>query len=263
MVLKYVEFHVADKCNLNCNCCSHFSPLVREDFDHYEDFARDITRLRELFPRIGNIRLLGGEPFLDPRLDRYAGLARRLYPQALIEVATNGLLILSASDRVLQALRDNRIVIMLTLYPPTIRLQQEILDRLNAWGIECQLTDVITTFRKRLLPDGTAPQDETFETCGIGRTCTFVYGGKLYLCSGAALIKYFNGFFGKNLVFHDCAVDLYAKDTTAEKILDFLSHSNESCRYCGRICEESWSCCGNPEKIDIRHWLTEDAAGFC
>ena len=43
--LDYVELHVVDRCNLNCNACSHFSPMVREDFDHLESLKVTLTNL--------------------------------------------------------------------------------------------------------------------------------------------------------------------------------------------------------------------------
>lgn len=46
--LPYLEFHVADHCNLNCKGCVHFSPLVpREKFADYETVRQDLLQLKK------------------------------------------------------------------------------------------------------------------------------------------------------------------------------------------------------------------------
>ncbi len=63
---------MADHCNLNCKGCVHFSPLVRESvFPKLSDVERDFIRLREIIEYIDTIRILGGEPRLNPELSRY------------------------------------------------------------------------------------------------------------------------------------------------------------------------------------------------
>ena len=46
--LPYLEFHIADHCNLNCKACEHYSGLVHEEiFTNYEKFERDLPILRD------------------------------------------------------------------------------------------------------------------------------------------------------------------------------------------------------------------------
>ena len=33
-----VEMHIVDHCNLNCNCCNHFSPIAKPWYISLEDF---------------------------------------------------------------------------------------------------------------------------------------------------------------------------------------------------------------------------------
>ena len=61
--LPYLEYHIADHCNLNCKACEHYSGLVSEP--HYPDlekFSSDLCKLHEFIDDIGTIRILGGEP---------------------------------------------------------------------------------------------------------------------------------------------------------------------------------------------------------
>lgn len=253
--LKYVEFHVVDKCNLNCIACSHFSPMVRKDFDHLPSFTGDIRRLKELFEYITNIRLLGGEPFLEKRLDEYVSVARELYPHSKIEVVTNGLLIPRALRRVLRSIFENKIIVNITLYPPTQKIQKTIEETLNEYGIQHCFSDPVGVFRKKLIPTGESNVDKAFSECTVGKNCTFVYMGRLYLCSGAALVKYYNECAGTDIVFKESSIDLYNTDVT--QIMGFLNHSKDSCRYCGRTCTEPWSVCRDLNNINPNHWISD------
>lgn len=65
-VLCKLEFHVTDRCNLNCLGCSHFAPIYGEASDaDIETFERDVRQLAQKFANILTFRLMGGEPFLN------------------------------------------------------------------------------------------------------------------------------------------------------------------------------------------------------
>ena len=44
----YLEVNLADHCNLNCQCCDHFSPIAKKTFLDFEQYVRDIHRISEL-----------------------------------------------------------------------------------------------------------------------------------------------------------------------------------------------------------------------
>ena len=44
----WVEVNLADHCNLNCQCCDHFSPLAKPTFLDYDQYVKDLQRLSEL-----------------------------------------------------------------------------------------------------------------------------------------------------------------------------------------------------------------------
>ena len=69
--LDYIEININDHCNLNCKGCSHFAPLAPASFKNFNTFLKDIKRLKQLIPHIFKIRIMGGEPFLNPELKRY------------------------------------------------------------------------------------------------------------------------------------------------------------------------------------------------
>lgn len=73
----YLETHVADMCNLKCRGCMHFSNIaIHPNYPDLQKFERDFRRLSELFSNIFIIRLMGGEPLLNPGLGEYIRIAR-------------------------------------------------------------------------------------------------------------------------------------------------------------------------------------------
>jgi MoaA/NifB/PqqE/SkfB family radical SAM enzyme len=68
---KFLEFGIGitDHCNLNCACCSAFSPVSGEGFYSVETFKKDCLRLFQLGgEKIAKILLAGGEPLLHPQI---------------------------------------------------------------------------------------------------------------------------------------------------------------------------------------------------
>jgi uncharacterized radical SAM superfamily Fe-S cluster-containing enzyme len=92
------ETDITGHCNLNCKCCNHFSPLVKESFVSLEGFENDFKRLSELTGRHNdNIDLMGGEPLLHPEINKIMDIARK-YFDGPINIVTNGIK-LTAMDK--------------------------------------------------------------------------------------------------------------------------------------------------------------------
>jgi len=67
--LDTIEFHISDTCNLNCKYCSMFSALAQENsFPDINAYCRDLKQLKKYFRSVKRVKLLGGEPFLNPEL---------------------------------------------------------------------------------------------------------------------------------------------------------------------------------------------------
>lgn len=89
-----IEMHIVEHCNLNCNCCNHFSPLAKPKFISLEDFINEVTELKENIPNIKTFLILGGEPTLHPQLFEICMNAREILgPEVYIDVLSNGTII--------------------------------------------------------------------------------------------------------------------------------------------------------------------------
>ena len=112
------EVALAEHCNLNCVGCNHFSPLAPPSFPNLEEFTRDFKRMSHLFgDRTQQVKLLGGEPLLNPDINRYLRVARECFPQSEIMIITNGLLLPKMGDPFWETCKEGRIVIAPTKYP--------------------------------------------------------------------------------------------------------------------------------------------------
>jgi len=143
-VLPKVEMHIMDSCNLNCRGCTHFSPLFGKEKPDFAGRIRDVEALKEKIPHIVAFSILGGEPFLNPDIDRYITEIRKLLPDTYIQIVTNGLLIPQLGAGILECIRENEIAVQISEYRPTHQIIDRIRDTLDRYGISVSLLSSIT-----------------------------------------------------------------------------------------------------------------------
>lgn len=235
-ILPYLEFHLTDHCNLNCKGCSHYCPVADEKYLTYDVFYRDMKRLSEIFVNIAKIRIMGGEPLLHPLVATFAEETRRLFPDSIICIATNGILLPSMRPEFFKILKENKIVLDISVYPV-------IRDRISSYtvfaaqyGIPTNYTEVVQ-FRKDLNPLGDSDKQEMFIQCR-NKMCTFLRDGKIYHCRIPALSNIVNTKFGLNIP-ADSYMDIHT-DVSAADILDFLRRPSSACAFCKKAIWFSW-----------------------
>lgn len=246
--LPYLEFHVADHCNLNCKYCTHYSPLVSQPvFTEYEKFEADLQQLRKYIADIGVIRILGGEPLLNPELGRYIELARKLYPAAVVTVVTNGLLIDRMEPELIETMRKNLAFFHISYYPPLQSRVQEIQRFLYEQKIPYTITPMITEFNKTqtLTPQG---EEDFFYSC-FQASCTCLHQGRIAPCYAPFTTKYFNRAFGKELPV-DEGIDLYDETLHTAMLKAQLLLPMERCRYCVAGASCPWEIVGKNSVLE-------------
>jgi len=84
-----VEFYITNVCNLSCRGCNRFNDLNFKGHQRWADHADayEAWSKRLDLPRI---TIIGGEPTLNPDLELWAINLRRLWPDAVIMIQTNG-----------------------------------------------------------------------------------------------------------------------------------------------------------------------------
>jgi hypothetical protein len=178
-----LEYSAAYHCNLRCASCSHASPYAPKGFPHVESFRADLAALGAAL-RTDVLRILGGEPLLNPEVAALLRTARESRIAARVMVTTNGLLLHEMAD----AFWENVDLVLVTAYPETeARLA---LDRIGAkaraFGVEL-FVERVPEFRGMIL---TAPQPRDWVTDLVYRSCRDVHEhhchmlheGRLYRC---------------------------------------------------------------------------------
>lgn len=227
--LQYLEFHVTNRCNLNCAGCSHFVPLMPEgDEVDFDDLKNGLSRLKQLVSHISVIRIMGGEPLLSAHLIECCAFVRKLYPYAYISVVTNGSLIeKKVQKELMETLKRENIVLDITCYPAFYNRYDTIAAFLKKSEVNFHM-DV----RWGMCPVLHADYEHKFRHDTVELTCECInlYKGRLYPCPLLAFIPYFNRYFEQNYP-EDNGIDLY-KTASFYELYSSLFQVRELCNHC-------------------------------
>lgn len=229
----YIEYEVARHCNLKCKGCTHFSDLEKQQtFGDVDIFKADIERLKELFWGIRIIRLLGGEPLLNPEFPKFYRIARETFQDAKIQVVSNGLLIPRIEEEILDEMRGLQIEFDITQYVPTSKVVDQIRDKLDQKNVRYHISTLVETFFDRNNFKGNSNIKESFAGC-TSKGCHFLYNGRLAVCPRPFTFKRVKDEYGidDNILERDI-IDIYGDDINGEYLNKRMDVPAETCRYC-------------------------------
>jgi len=258
-VLQHFEIHLTDHCNLNCKGCSHFSNLASPWFAEETAFAADMRTMAALFPVVRHVYLLGGEPLLHPRVERFVYLTREIFPTTEIHLLTNGTLVTQMAEEVWRALAETGVVLTCDQYP--VDLPKPEIDALAATHkVQIEWTEPRDTFYKIPLdPSGARDAVRSFAECGGYNNCPIVRDGRLYPCSYTAYVDIFQQRFGLPELSPSPADSLDLRSVTdAEEAMRFLTRPVPWCAHCDTPGREFFE--WGPSSRDASEWL-EGASG--
>jgi len=220
-----VDIHVANRCNLNCDGCNHWSNYgFKEVFS-----AKTLYEWAEPWSKILNperINLLGGEPLLNKESPQIIEDYRRLFPNSSLKFFTNAFT-LSKQDWLEDSLRKNDGILVITLHSSEksyLKKFKSELQCLNNWGIptlkkktwfrtvfdydglEVEIRDMRGHWYKTYTGNGYNAKPykdekprESWENC-VSKRSVQLYHGKLHKCGA---ITYLNDFLGKYNLLED------------------------------------------------------------
>ena len=253
--LMQIEFHLADHCNLNCKGCTHYSNLVKEPvFPDFEQFQKDVYRLAELFSNIHNFYFLGGEPLLNPEVEKYVNLVAKVFPYTNIIVVSNGIRVLLMSEKLISTLKEHKVRISISNYDCLNEAQ--ITDFIRKNGLDAELRTGKGVFSKFLNPKGDSDKKEIFEQC-VRKNCTFLGKGKIAACCQPFLVHYFNEYFGENIPENE-AIDIYKDGLDGWEVQKYLTTPMDICRYCTYDEFFEWERSKEPHEKDEWEVKTKD-----
>jgi organic radical activating enzyme len=225
-----LEYHVADHCNLRCDHCCSYSPLLKKWFAEPEIVERDLRAAsRGVAPTY--LKIVGGEPLLHPELERLLCVAKSLEIAPILQLTTNGLLI----ERLTPRAWDSLDILTVSLYPEP-RLPKSLIRFIAREAATHNVRVNWKTQDKFNCMDRaeSAGYDETktvFERCWLRYRCNCVKDGRFYCCTRPQYVR-------RMAVdpdsFLEDGVDVLTPDGLAERIKEYLERSEplQSCFLC-------------------------------
>lgn len=254
-IIHHLEAHVADGCNLNCKGCLHFSNLFDKDefpnLDELLDSVLEISKHCEIF----QFRVLGGEPLLNSDLERFLVRLREILPNTDLAVISNGILVPQMPDSLLNTMRTNDIGFNLTLYPPTLKMKEQIYGILEKTGVSYGSHESKTDkFEKFMRLTDDRMDNKAYEKC-VSRGILTLKGKKIYRCPPEAYIGKYYSTFNVNLNPPE-GIDVFHIGDNWERLIDELyTKPHPLCGYCSDKSESFEWKNGSPQKED---WLINE-----
>lgn len=247
--LQYLVLNILDHCNLNCRGCDHFSPIAKERCISADIICADLERLSEVMSsNVDRIGIMGGEPLLHPELCRIIKKTRECFHDTIIQVDTNGLLLMQQGDEFWDVCRESDAIILQTKYP--INLDFEKISALcREKGVKHEYYgntgDVLkTSYKIPFNLNGDCDINDSFSKCFHANYCVTLQEGRIYPCTVAPTAHIFRDRFEKSMELceQDC-LDIYDENLTEQTVLNFLATPIPFCRYCdvnGRSYGHEW-----------------------
>jgi MoaA/NifB/PqqE/SkfB family radical SAM enzyme len=250
--------YAVQHCNLNCKCCTAFSPIAEENFLNVESYKRDMARLGELTGnRLSSFYVTGGEPLLHPQITEILSIARQYFPETAIYFMTNGLLLLKMTERFWEHLKKDKIAIHLSRYPIHLNVDK-IREQASLYNVRFDYVGgsdvpVKSMWKYPLDIEGKQPLRRSYNICTQINRCVTMKDGIIYPCNTIAGIEHFNKYFNKNLEVSSGDVLELSKVQDIHEVYEFLYTSKPFCKYCNRKGVEFGIKYGNSKK-EISEW---------
>lgn len=234
--LDHLEFHITNKCNLNCRGCDHYVPIIPEENEvNYYQLKEDINQLKQKVDHIRDILILGGEPLLSNHLLDCVYFVREAYPFARILIVTNGILVPKLSNDLINAIKECGVQLMITQYYSISSIYKEVFRFCKSAGLKVVTDSHITRyFKKSLLSTEKVREYEgtilpNYGGCG----CVTLEKGKLYACSTLAFTHYYNERFDTNYPVNESdGIDIYDESISGFEMYRFIKKPKPMCAYC-------------------------------
>jgi hypothetical protein len=228
-VLRYVECHLVEHCNLSCKRCGHFSPLAPKHEADPAALERDLRQLA-IHLDVARIRLMGGEPTLHSNPAAFVNAAHAVFPKAELRVVTNGTRLKAMPNAFWEACRRANAAIDLSLYPVMDKGRPAIEEICAREGVKLNVSRQ-SEFLSWINPRGDSDPSRAMADCRSLFYCPLLKDGRLYVCVLPKVVPYYNHRFGQSIP-TDGGIDIYEPDLDGHKILERLNTPVETCRFC-------------------------------
>jgi organic radical activating enzyme len=123
--LKYTEVYITNVCNYSCTNCQSLNNFAFKGHQLWDDYCSEYTALSNLID-FDTIQIIGGEPTLNPEFEKWVSGISKLWPNAKLQIATNGTRLDKLTKSIYQILSKNNGTLWITCHD--IQLYDRFLD---------------------------------------------------------------------------------------------------------------------------------------
>lgn len=253
-----IDIQIVGHCNLNCQSCNVFSPLVSHELMSIATYERDLLQLRTILDehQLQRITLIGGEPLLHPQINEFMRIGRMIFPEVDINIFTNGIKLLEMEEDFFQTCIDNNINITFTKYPIDVNYDL-VKEKLEEMHIDYRIfngeTEEKESHKVPICLEGNLSKEKTFFLCHRVGFCE-LKNGKIYPCSLAPSFYRFCNYFNISQEWgKEDGVDIY-KCKNYDELMEKITQPMESCKYCG-VCKTQYGIKWDTSKRNISEWV--------
>ena len=247
-ILFYAEMSIIDSCNLNCKGCNHYAAIFPKRVPDFDARIKDILKLREIYDDVIEFGLIGGEPLLNPDTDLYIKRIKKILPNTKLQMVTNGLLIPTIPEKILQTIRNYGVLLVISEYIPTSKIMDKIEERLRKFKIDYEIRAV--DIKKKFYKTLSLTKDSRYPKKCISRGCTNIWEGKIARCPTVLYIEELNRKFGTQ--FPSEGIYNLSDYTDGKSLNEDLSKKLPLCDYCIEYVFD-WEQCG--QKVNLEDFV--------
>lgn len=190
------------------------------------------------------------------KFDEYIKISRQYLPKSDLRIVTNGLLIPSTSQKILDSIRENNFFVSISNYPPTAKILDKIETVLNTNKILYDIRGSAADKKFSVFLSINAGHNpmKTRAVCN-NNNCRFLRDGRIYKCPIDALKFRLAERFGIKNFPASTSVDIYSPNFSS--LFEMLDGNVEMCNWCGeKVRQIDWEPSNNPKLED---WLADPA----
>ena len=267
-----VEYHLVDRCNLNCKSCSHYSNIVKDEVDKTIDKIKsDFDDLYEVTNKgdptqLEKITIMGGEPLLYPDIIPAMIYIKTKFNRVPdVQLLTNGTLLNRMSPEFFQTLRDLELTVCVSIYKyikydPIMEILQR--ENIKFYSYIAGGEPGSQMFASKWLHSHYSEEDrESAQECLWRKTCTQLVDGKIYLCPLIAYFKHFDkhcddvGYKHNFVITDEDSIDL-SEVASWDELQEERGKVPHFCGYCrgSHAISQPWDI----TKREVSEWVHDD-----
>lgn len=239
--LRFLQINLTQHCNLNCKGCANYSNLIQEPtYADYNQVVADWKQLKRYFWGVERMKLMGGEPLLNLELDKYIKACRKIFPDAHIEIGTNGLLLTEQKKDLYKTMRENNCEFVISLYKPLAEKITKVEELLKKESVNYRIIYSKNQFFKYLSEEPACTKEEGFSHC-VAKGCNCLENGYISVCSKPLYAGRLNERFNMKLPVDSGKWYIYNMEYDGWELDEKLNNPFEFCRHCVEPVYYEWS----------------------